>query len=114
MATYQIPRNVKGEGRILYIFSTKALIYTTIGGGFGLIFYYIFAKLLELTYLGIGLALFFAAIGFSIATFKIPDTSTFEITRKAGGESIDEVILRAIKFKSQHKKIYLYTKEGNK
>lgn len=25
---YQIPRNVKGEGRILFIFSTKALIYT--------------------------------------------------------------------------------------
>ena len=23
---YQIPRNVKGEGRILFIFSTKALI----------------------------------------------------------------------------------------
>lgn len=29
---YQIPRNVKGEGRILFIFSTKALIYTGIGG----------------------------------------------------------------------------------
>ena len=28
---YQIPRNVKGEGRILYIFSTKALIYTGVG-----------------------------------------------------------------------------------
>ena len=30
---YQIPRNVKGEGRILYIFSTKALIYTAVGAG---------------------------------------------------------------------------------
>lgn len=29
---YQIPRNVKGEGRILYIFSTKSLIYAGIGG----------------------------------------------------------------------------------
>ena len=28
---YQIPRSVKGEGRILYIFSTKALIYTGVG-----------------------------------------------------------------------------------
>lgn len=28
---YQIPRNVKGEGRILFIFSTKALIYTGVG-----------------------------------------------------------------------------------
>lgn len=28
---YQIPRNVKGEGRILFIFSTKGLITTGIG-----------------------------------------------------------------------------------
>ncbi|MDO5556010.1 MAG: hypothetical protein Q4G09_05125 [Clostridia bacterium] len=28
MATHQIPRNVSGEGRILFIFSTKALIYS--------------------------------------------------------------------------------------
>ncbi len=28
VALHEIPRNVKGEGRILYIFSTKALIYT--------------------------------------------------------------------------------------
>lgn len=30
---YQIPRNVKGEGRILFIFSTKALIYSGVGAG---------------------------------------------------------------------------------
>lgn len=35
MATHYIPRNVKGEGRILYIFTTKALITTAIGGGIG-------------------------------------------------------------------------------
>ena len=29
---YQIPRNYKGESRILLIFSTKALIYTAVGG----------------------------------------------------------------------------------
>ena len=31
MGTYNLPRNVKGEGRILFVFSTKALIYSTIG-----------------------------------------------------------------------------------
>ena len=41
MRTYEIPRNYKGESRILYIFSTKALIYTIIGMGIGLIFYFI-------------------------------------------------------------------------
>lgn len=42
---YQIPRNVKGEGRILYIFSTKALIYT--GAGALLRTYYFVANWLD-------------------------------------------------------------------
>ena len=45
--------------------------------------------------------------------FKIPDTNGFEITRKAGGENIDEIIMRAIKFKKQGKKLYLYHKGGS-
>ena len=45
MGTYNIPRNVKGEGRILFIFSTKALIYTSVGGLLGLPFYFIFSSL---------------------------------------------------------------------
>ena len=114
MATHDIPRDLKGEGRILNIFSTKALIYTAIGLVVGSIFYFIFSSLLGLTYLGIGLMLLVGVIGFSIATFKIPESSAFEITRKAGGEKIDEVILRAIKFYKGKKRIYLYTKEGNK
>ncbi len=96
------------------IFSAKSLIYTSVSGVFGLIFYYIFGKMLGLTWLGIGLAIFFAAIGFGIATFKMPETNSFEITRKTGGERIDEVILRAIKFKAKGKRVYLYTKEENK
>jgi len=96
------------------IFSAKSLIYTCISGVFGLIFYYLFGVMLGITWLGIGLAIFFAAIGFVIATFKIPETNTFEITRKTGGEKIDEVILRAIKFKAKGKRVYLYTKEESK
>lgn len=45
MRTYEIPRNYKGEGRILYVFSTKALIYTIVGMGIGLIFYFILNSL---------------------------------------------------------------------
>jgi len=96
------------------IFSAKSLIYTCISGAFGLIFYYLFGVMLGITWLGIGLAVFFAVIGFVIATFKIPETNTFEITRKTGGEKIDEVILRAIKFKAKGKRVYLYTKEESK
>ena len=38
---YQIPRNVRGEGRILFIFSTKALITTGIGAGIGILILWI-------------------------------------------------------------------------
>lgn len=50
-------------------------------------------------------------IGFAISTFKIPESNNFELTKKAGGESIDEVIIRAIKFKRKKNRIYVYTKE---
>lgn len=32
MGTHMIPRDTKGENRILFIFSTKALIFTAVGG----------------------------------------------------------------------------------
>ena len=90
------------------IFSTKSLIYTCITGAFGLIFYYIFGKLLGITWLGIALTLFFAAIGFAIGTFKIPDNNGTQITRKLGGEDIDKAILRWWKFRKKGKVIYTY------
>ena len=110
MGTYNLPRNVKGEGRILFIFSSKALITTCIGGAAGLVFYFIF-NLLGLKMVGIVITLIFAFIGFAIGTFKVPDANGLEITRKTGGENIDDVIKRYIKFKTNKKKYYVYTKE---
>ena len=110
MGTYGIPRNVKGEGRILFIFSTKALIYTAIGATIGFVFYFLL-KMIKLGIVGIILMIIFSLIGFCIATFKIPNNNSFELGRKAGGENIDEVIKRAIKFKLQKNKLYVYTKE---
>ena len=112
MGTHNLPRNVKGEGRILFIFSTKSLITTSIGGAVGLIFYLIF-KLMGLMLVGIVITLIFAFIGYVIGMFKIPDTISFEITRKTGGENIDDVLKRYIKFKKNNKKLYVYTKEEN-
>ena len=40
--TYSVPRNVKGETRLLYIFSIKSLLFTIGFGLFGVIFYFIF------------------------------------------------------------------------
>ena len=112
MGTYNLPRNVKGEGRILFIFSTKSLITTCIGGAVGLVFYFIF-RLVKQSMIGIIITLIFALIGYAIGMFKIPDTNGFEITRKAGGENIDDIIMRYIKFKKNNKKLYVYTKEEN-
>ncbi len=50
-------------------------------------------------------------IGYVIGMFKIPDTNGFELTRKAGGENIDDIIKRYIKFKKNNRKLYVYTKE---
>jgi len=90
------------------VFTTKSLIYTCATGVIGLIFYYIFGALLGLTWLGIGLALFCAAIGFAVGTFKIPDTNGMEITRKLGGEDIDKAFIRWWKFKKKGNVIYTY------
>ncbi len=105
MGTYMIPRNTKGEGRILFIFSTKSLIYTAIGATLGIPFYYLFG-IFKIKLVGFIIAAFFGVIGFIIGTIKIPTIQTFKITRDIGGESIDDIILRYIKFKRKKNKIY--------
>ena len=112
MGPYMIPRNTKGEGKILFIFSTKALIYTVVCGLIGIPFYYLF-KMLNMTVVGIVIIGIFALIGFSVATFKIPNSEGFKVTRLVGGENIDDVILRYIKFKRKKNKIYTTKEEEN-
>lgn len=113
MQIHEIPRNYKGESRILYIFSMKALAYTGIGAAIGLIFYLIF-KLLGMTMIGIGFVIILGGIGFCIGTFKMPDSKKFKLTEKTGGEAIDDVIKRWINFKRGKNKIYVYMKEETK
>lgn len=113
MGTYNIPRNVKGEGRILFIFSTKSLIYSAITAVIGLPFYFIFSAL-KMTLVGIIIVVFFALIGFTIGTFKFPEIGAFKFTKVVGGENIDDIIKRVIMYRKKGKKIYLYTKEEEK
>lgn len=58
-------------------------------------------------YIMIGLL---ALVGFICGTFKVPDSGAFKVTRLVGGENIDDVILRYIKFKQKKNRIYI-TKE---
>ena len=104
MGTYNLPRNVKGEGRILFIFSNKSLITTCVGAAIGLVFYIIF-KLMKLTMIGVILVLVFAVLGYSVGMFKMPDSNGLEITRKTGGENLDDIIKRYIKFKKNKRKL---------
>lgn len=112
MGTYTIPRNLKGETRILYIFSVKSLITTAAGALIGLVFYFIFATLLGIKALGVTLLAIFALLGFGIGSIKIPTLSGLPFTKKIGGESLDEIIKRYILFKMNRKSYsYSITKE---
>lgn len=109
MGTYQIPRNYRGESRILYIFTVKSLITTAVGAMIGSIFFFIF-KSINMSPIGIGIMAFFALVGFALGALKVPTIVMFPITKRIGGEPIGEIIIRYMKFK-KNKKIYTYTKE---
>lgn len=109
MGTYYIPRNLRGETRIFYIFTVKSLISTVCGVAFGLIFLFIFS-LLGMKMVGIIITAIFALIGYGVGAIKIPTLSGIPVTKKIGGEPLSEIITRWIKFK-KNKKMYVYTKE---
>ena len=111
MGTYYIPRNYKGETRILYIFSTKSLITTAAGAFIGAVFYFIF-KSISLEKVGFIIMAVLALIGYIIGAVKIPTIASIPVTKKIGGEPISEIILRYIKFKKK-RKIYTYFESSN-
>ena len=107
MGTYLIPRDLKGEGRILF-FSYKALLYTLIGLVPGYLLFMLIKPIHLITaWIVMGT---FAFIGFGIGTFKMPNSKSMEVTKRTGGEKIDEIILRYIKFKMKKNRIYIYDK----
>ena len=109
MGTYYIPRNYRGESRILYIFTVKSLITTAVGAGIGSLGFFLF-NAMGLKLVGIGIMGFFGLIGYAIGAVKIPTIVGIPITKKIGGEPLGEIILRYIKFR-KNRKMYTYTKE---
>ena len=111
MGTYRVPRNTKGESRILVIFSTKALIFTIVGLGIGYVINFILS-LIGIHGVGIAIMVILALLGFSIATFKIPNVNSKTAISQIAGENIDDIIIRYIKHNRNKKKIYIsQTKE---
>lgn len=112
--SYTIPRDTKGEGRILMIFTKKAFLWTIASATVGLLTVYLICAILGATLIGLIFVLIFGIIGFIIGTLKMPNSQNFEIFRKTGGEDIDEILIRLYKFKKGGKKIYLYDAGGKK
>ena len=115
MGTYNIPRNTKGEGRLFYIFSTKALLWTVGGLMLGVVIKTILKYIGSLfkaagafNIVGIILTIILALLGFVIGTFKMPKNERFEITKKAAGIGLDKVLIESIKFKLNRVKLYVY------
>lgn len=110
--SYVIPRDTKGEGRILMIFTKKSFLWTVGGAATGLVTIYPICAIFGASLIGLVGILVFGLIGFAIGALKMPNSQNFEIFRKTGGEDIDEIILRLLKFKKRGKNIYLYYTGG--
>ena len=110
MGTYNVPRDVSGEDRILFIFSRKALVYTIGAASAGLVFYFLFS-LFKMKMVGMIIMGIFAVIGFIVGTLKVPNMKKFKVTRVNGGEKLDDVIRRTILFKKRGNRIYIYKEE---
>lgn len=110
--SYMIPRDTKGEGRILMIFTKKSFLWTVGCAAIGLVTIYPICAIFGASLIGMVGILLFGLIGFVIGALKMPNSQNFEILRKTGGEDIDEILLRLLKFKKGGKKIYLYYTGG--
>jgi hypothetical protein len=113
--TYFVPRNVKGESRILYIFTMKSFIFTLVAGVIGVLVWMGFKAITGienlvtmLVFIGV-----FAGIGYLIGALKIPDSPLMGPFRKAGGEYVSDIIGRFFTF-GFRKKIYLYNYDREK
>lgn len=109
MSTHYIPKDLKGETRILMIFTVKSLITTAIFGGVGAVLYFIFS-LIGMKVIGIILLAVLALIGYGFGTVKMPKITGWKFTKNIEGDSLDEIFLRYLKFKT-NRKVYAYTKE---
>lgn len=105
MGTHLIPREVSGEGRILYVFTPKGFLYALIGLAVGTVAKTIIsvtgADIVGWVVLGV-----FTLVGWAIGQGKIPDSNANAFFRKVGGVPIDTVIKRYMKF-NKNRKIYV-------
>lgn len=105
--TYYVPRSVKGESRLLYIFTIKSFVTTVAFGLIGALIWYIGGQIGMGLVPGLIITAIFAAIGFAFGALKIPDIPIMGRFRKAGGENLTDIAFRFLTFKRK-KKLYIY------
>lgn len=105
MGTHLIPREISGDGRILYIFTGKGFLFTLGGLAIGFVFK-AFLSAFGAGIVGWIVMALFALIGWAIGQGVIPDTNATSFFRKVGGLPIDTIIKRFFKF-NRTKKIYV-------
>ena len=108
-SSYYVPRSVKGESRILYIFTVKSFIVTLIFGLVGAGIWFLLTSFNVNVALVPGLVIvgICGGIGYALSTVVIPDVPFMGPLRKAGGENIGAMVIRLITFRKR-KRIYLY------
>ena len=72
--------------------------------------YVVIFSIIGLAKVGLIILAIFALLGYVAGAFKIPTIVGLPVTKKIGGESIYEIVLRYIKF-NKNRKIYVNTKE---
>lgn len=112
MGTHLIPREIDGDARILLFFTPKGFIGLLIGIGAGAILYN-FANAFGATLVGWVILGVFALIGFVIGQVKLPESNSFSLFKKVGGEYVRDIIKRYFYFK-RTRKIYIYDMFGTK
>ncbi len=106
--TYYVPRSVKGETRLLYIFTVKSFVTTFAVGLIGAGIWYLCSNLFGLGLIpGAIITVLFGGLGYLFGTLKIPDIPIMGKFRKAGGENLTDIAFRFLTFKRK-KKIYIY------
>ena len=106
--SYYVPRSVKGETRILYMFTIKSFIVTLVFALLGWAVTLLVGQIVKLAIMPtLVIILIFGAIGYALATLTIPDVPAMGKLRKAGGENIGSMLIRAMTF-NKKKRIYLY------
>lgn len=105
MGSYYIPSNkLKGETRILIIFTPKSLIFTAAGAFIGLIFYLILSAV-GLKTLGLIIMVIFALIGYAVVSIKVPSNGATRLEKNVGGMTLFDIITTYMIFK-KNRKIY--------